>query len=626
MNHVPAKIAGCDIGEKLRRLLVAAPPEGLHPHLTDALPERLRHCPLENVIDAAEQHGSANPRATAQLYQAWITAHPASPQLFAAWFNLGVTCNKAGNQPGAMNAYRQSLAIRADFSPAAVNLGLALEAAGNKAAALDTWRLALQPDDARVSLLNHRARLLETTGELNAAEQFLRSSLLTTPEQPDVIQHFVHLRQKLCRWPVLIGDIPGLKPADLLRHAGPLSIQALTDDIAVQRAVGAEYINRKTVAVATNLSDGPVYGHTRLRIGYLSSDFCRHALAYLITELFEQHDRSRFEIFGYGIGRDDGSDIRRRMIAAFDHFADLTTLDDEAAARKIRADEIDVLIDLNGLTAGARLQILRWRPAPLQATYLGFVGPVPLPELDVLLCDDHVIPPALADAYHPNPLAIGPLYQVNDSKREIGAAVARTDVGLPVDRFVFCSFTNHYKITESMFASWMNILRRTERSVLWLAADTAASCQAMAAHAAAHGINADRLLFAPRVGPADYMARLALGDLFLDTFPYNAGTVASDAMRMELPVVTRSGQAFASRMAGRLLTAIDAGEGIAETPAEYEDIAVNLATDPIRYVAYKAKFTLRAWQEGLGDIRSFTKNFEQAIENKVGLCPNPPKA
>jgi predicted O-linked N-acetylglucosamine transferase (SPINDLY family) len=292
-------------------------------------------------------------------------------------------------------------------------------------------------------------------------------------------------------------------------------------------------------------------------------------------------------------------------------------LSDEDAARLIRRDEIDVLIDLNGLTQGSRLQVLRWRPAPVQATYLGFVGPVPLPELDYFFCDDIVVPPITAPFYQPRPLYIARNYQANDSKREIGLAATRATAGLPEEGFVFCCFSNHYKITQDMFTSWMAILRQVDRSVLWLTADNEWSCRNLHRYAAACGIDPARILFAGRIAPSDYMSRLSVADLFLDTFPYNAGTIASDAIRMGLPLLTLSGEAFASRMAARLLTAVGAEAGIANDFETYVRKAVALAKDPEGYGSYKRLFTNARWIETIGDIGQLTIELEETLTGIV---------
>jgi predicted O-linked N-acetylglucosamine transferase (SPINDLY family) len=580
---------------------------------------RLAATSIREVIAAAEAIGSGRGLpAVIALYTGWIAIRaPGSPDLHAAWFNLGTELGLAGNEAGAIQAYRTVLAINPGFAPAAVNLGLQLERHGNRKAALHVWAQALQPDDSRIALLNQQGRLREQTGDLAGAADALHASLLTRHDQPDAVQHWLHLRQKMCAWPVLADTIPGLARHDLIAQSGPLAALALTDDVPTQRAIAAGFIARKThPKPALAPPDG--YHHDRIRVGYLSSDFCSHAMSYLIAELFERHDRSRFEVHGYCASPDDGSPIRARVIAAFDQFTSVRSLSDEAAAQRIRDDEIDILIDLNGLTSGGRLQILRWRPAPVQATYLGFIGPVPLPELDFLLCDDFVIPPDIAGAYQPTPLAIQGLYQANDSKRVVGPPISRTEAGLPENRFVFCCFSNHYKISEHMFSGWMEILRQTGDAVLWLVDDNQWSRENLRMRAFVAGIDPSRLLFAGRTDPASYMARLAVADVFLDTFPYNAGTIASDAIRMGLPLLTLTGQSFASRMAARMLHAIGANAGVTDTLESYVSTAVTLATDQGVYAAYRAHFAETAWATSLGDIAGFTRHFEAALLRMVG--------
>jgi predicted O-linked N-acetylglucosamine transferase (SPINDLY family) len=563
-----------DIADWLAWHLMGSPAGTAFDHIQD----RMQSVTFTEIVNALERAGnSRTDQATIGLYRQWIASQPPdNALLFAAWFNLGVTQAGAGDTAGAVAAYQAALALRPDFHSAAVNLGTLLESLGRPEAALAVWGRALQPSEARVLLINNRARLLEQLGRLDEAEQEMRASLLTDPAQPDVIQHWIHIRQKMCEWPVLAGAVPQLNNQELLRYAGPLSVLALTDDIAVQRQTAADWIERKTFLPPAQLSSPDGYRHERIRVGYLSSDFCRHAMSYLIAELFESHDRSRFEIYGYCSSPDDGSDIRARVIGAFDHFRIVQHLPDDAAARLIRADEIDILIDLNGLTSGARPQILRWKPAPIQATYLGFVGPVPLPELDY-----------------------------------------RAAAGLPDHKFVFCCFSNHYKMTYEMFDAWMTILRRAKNSILWIVGDNEWARRNMLARAVARGIDPERIVFAPRVGPDEYMARLRLADLFLDTFPYNAGTIASDAIRMGLPLVTLSGRSFASRMAGRLLMATGARQGVATTLLEYVDVAVRLATDVRAYHAFKACFGQENWQRDIGDMVRFTSEYEATL---LGLC------
>jgi predicted O-linked N-acetylglucosamine transferase (SPINDLY family) len=571
--------------------------------------------PLNSLIAAADALGTGrgNPEVI-KLYADWLAAQPVgSRDAHCAWFNLATEYSNSGDAPSALHAYQSALSLRPDFHPAALNLGSLLESKGRPADALQVWASAIQTDDARVALLNQRARLLETSGQLADAAEVMRTSLLTRVDQPDVTQHWVHARQKMCQWPVLADTIPGLKPEDLLAQSGPLASLAITDDVVSQRIVASTYVERKTQQTPERLAPLDGYRHDRIRIGYLSSDFCSHAMSYLIVELFERHDRSRFEVYGYCVSPEDGSAIRTRVIAAFDHFVRVRDMTDETAARRIRADEIDILIDLNGLTSGGRLQILRWKPAPLQATYLGFIGPVPLPELDYMICDDFVVPPEIAHAYQPTPLPIEKLYQANDSKRVLGTPMTRAQAGLPDDKFVFCCFSNYYKITEVMFAGWMEILRHTTDSVIWMVDDNQWTKNNLRLRAMIAGIDPDRLIFAARVDPASYMSRLAVANVFLDTFPYNAGTIASDAIRMGLPLLTLAGQAFASRMAASLLHAIGADEGVTNTLPDYVATGIALVNDSSRYAAFRAKFTEAAWASTIGDIAGFTRRYEAAL-------------
>ncbi len=582
---------------------------------------RLAGIPFDLILAAIErEQPGRHAAAEVALYGGWIEANPTSLLLGVAWFNMGVTLARTGDAANAVTAYRNVIALRPDLHAASINLGLLLEADGRTDDALTAWRSGIQPDDVRVALGIQEGRLLEKLGRFGEAERALHRVLLIDPGQHDVIHHWVHIRQKSCLWPAIPDAVPSLPPKALLRHSGPLGVLALSDDIHLQSEAAASWVARKTEPAPRRLAPAQPYGHERIRIGYMSSDFCSHAMSYLITELFERHDRSRFEVFGYCASKDDGSQLRQRVVTAFDHHRVIRLMSDADAALMIRGDEIDVLVDLNGLTEGSRLAVLRWKPAPIQASYLGFIGPLPLPELDYLFCDTMVVPPEHESAYLPQPLPIARLYQVNDSKRTIGRRLSRAELGLPEDRFVFCCFSRHYKITEAVFGAWMSILREAEGAVLWLAADNPYSEANLKASAARAGIDADRLIISERADPDLYLSRLAVADLFLDTFPYNAGTVASDAIRMELPILTLCGAAFASRMAASLLRMVGATAGITTSLPRYVETAVRLATDPAAHASYKALFTTAAWQSTIGDIAGFTAAYEATILRVVAAA------
>ena len=547
------------------------------------------------------------------LYGIWLGAHGKTPAACAAWFNLGVLHGRAGNPTAAANAYRAALQIKPDMAEAAINLGTALEAMGQTDGALAAWRSALPAPALRQVLHNQLGRVLEQQGQLGPAAAELRASLHIAPDQPDVQQHMVHLRQRMMEWPVCDLGVYGLPEDIAALHSGPLAALALFDDPADQARTCADWIARKVPLPGGPLAPKLGYAHDRIRIGYLSTDFCRHAMSFLIAELLERHDRAQFEVYSYCASPEDGSDIRARVMAAFDHFTVIKGMTDTEAAQRIRADEIDVLIDLNGLTKGARPEILRWKPAPVQATYLGYIGPVPLPELDYLLCDDITIPHEFDAAYSPKPLRIEGCYQANDSTPPAQVAVSRQSEGLPEDAFVFSCASHAYKVTPAMFQTWIEIVQEVPNSVLWLVDDNPQAKAAAQARWAQAGLDGARLIFAARVDPDRYRARLPLADLFLDTSPYNAGTIVSDALRMGLPIVTLQGQAFSARMASSLLTAVGLPEGITRSFAEYKARAIDLAQSPDRLGAMKSRLAAGAWQNSLGDAKGFAKRFEAAI-------------
>ncbi|MFI3194511.1 MAG: tetratricopeptide repeat protein [Methylococcaceae bacterium] len=559
--------------------------------------------------------------AAIQCYQSWLaTPESESEHHYIALFNMGVLLRSAGQNDAAIVAYQGSLKLRPDFYQAAVNLGLALEAQGRPEAAMAIWESALQPIEGQTLLLNHLGRSLENARFYAQAENKLERSLQLNPHQPDAIQHYFHLRQKQCEWPV-IKSLPGLSEQELLDSFGPLGLLALSDDPGLQARAVQSWIARKLPTDLPRLSPIDGYQHKRLRIGYMSCDFRWHAVSILTAELFELHDREQFEIYGIDFSVDDGGSMRKRVISAMDHHLPIQTLNDEEAAQLIRAHEIDILIDLTGLTSGARYPILAYKPAPIQISYLGFVGSCGMPQIDYILVDRFVFPEELALFYLEKPLYLPEVYQSNDSQREIGATPSREVCQLPADGFVYCSFNGSYKITPEVFAVWMRILKRVPHSVLWLVADNPWAQQNLSDQAHKHGIDPNRLVFAERVAPAEYLARYRVADLLLDTSPYNAGTTASDALWAGLPVLTCPGRTFASRMAGSLLNAVGLNELIAADWLAYENKAVQLALQPEELANYRQRLASSAKSSPLFDTRRFVRNLEATLKLAMHINP-----
>jgi predicted O-linked N-acetylglucosamine transferase (SPINDLY family) len=574
------------------------------------------------------EHASAleaggQPALSVVLYQTWLGRNP-SPYAYAGYFNLGVVLSNIADQPGAEAAYKKSIEIFPAFVQPRLNLGMLYERMGQIDKALVEWRWVAEKVSAEqaeskpfvIMALNHLGRALETRKQFSDALTYLTRSLEIDPVQPDAIHHWVHLRQKQCIWPVY-SPLPGVSPELMWQSTSALAMLSISDDPAAQLDAAQRFTAKKVNSAVPHLANPKAYGHRKLRLAYLSSDFCLHPVSMLTAELFELHDRAHFEVFGFCWSPEDGSALRQRVTSAMDHFIRIHQMSDEAAARLIREHEIDILVDLQGQTSGARANMLAYRPAPIQITYLGLPATTGLPSIDYVIADEFLIPPEQAQYYSEKPLYMPDVYQVSDRQRPVGDATTRESCGLPADKFIFCSLNNNNKYTPEVFAVWMRILNRTPHSVLWLLADNPWAEANLRREAKAQNIGEDRLIFAPRVSPENYLARYAAADLFLDTFPFNAGTTANDALWMGLPVLTYAGRSFASRMAGALLHAVQLDELITYNLVDYEEKAIQLANQPQDCQRMRKHLEIQHTQSALFDTPKFVLNLEQRLQRLV---------
>jgi protein O-GlcNAc transferase len=354
-----------------------------------------------------------------------------------------------------------------------------------------------------------------------------------------------------------------------------------TGDPALQLECAKINIGFLVPVVPQPLWNGSMRRRDRLRIGYLSADFHRHATAFLIAELFERHDRSRFEVLGFSYGPDDESDMRARLVAAFDQFHVVHTVSDRDVAKLLNDLAVDIAVDLKGLTRDCRPGILAHRPAPIQVSYLGYPGTMGADFIDYVIADKVVLPFDQQPFWTEKIVHLPDSYQVNDSKRKIAAHTAtRGDTGLPDQGFVFCCFNNTWKVTPPVFDVWMRLLKAVDNSVLWVLRDNIVAERNLRKEAALRGVDPLRLVFAESLPLEEHLARQRLAELFLDTLPVNAHTTASDALWAGLPVLTCYGQAFSGRVAASLLHAIGLPELVTHSLDEYEGVALRLARDP----------------------------------------------
>ncbi len=611
------------------RAEVALPPSGRRDHASSTASQaygRPEAAPsIAELLGAVDRLQSAGqPEQAIALYRDWI-AGTDSPHRHIACFNCGTLLGSLRRHREAAEVYRQALAAAPGFVEARLNLGHQLEHLGEPDEALAQWRMIHERGVAaagsrvpmamqhRLHAINNIARLLEVLRRFDEAEAAMVESLHLSPTQPDVIQHYVHIRQKQCRWPVYqpVGQVTANQ---LLLGTSALATLSASDDPALQLLAAHRFVNDKYPRLTdTPLHDPARRPGTRLRIGYLSGDFCMHAMGLLIPELLELHDRQRVEVFGFCFSRDDGSALRERLVAALDHHVRIHALDDRQAAQRIAQLQIDVLVDLHGLSSGARPGILALRPAPVQIGYLGLPATSALPGVDYMIADPYVMPAELEPYCTERPMRVPHCYQVCDRQRPVAPTPERRQYGLPDDAFVFCSFNNNHKISQPVFECWMRILAAVPGSVLWLLADNPWSRENMCLAAERQGLSRDRLIFAPRVAPPEYLARFRLADLFLDTFPYNAGATASDALWMGLPILTRSGRTYISRMAGSLLSNVGLPDLITETIADYERLAITLGRCPLRTASYRRYLLNEGRQSRLFDVPGLVRDIEDGF-------------
>jgi predicted O-linked N-acetylglucosamine transferase (SPINDLY family) len=394
----------------------------------------------------------------------------------------------------------------------------------------------------------------------------------------------------------------------------PFTLLAYSGDTSLQLKCARNWIRNAIPVLPQALWTGRVYRHERLRVAYLSADFRRHAVASLIPELFELHDRSRFEVLGVSLGVDDGSDVRARLVKSLDQFHDVRPKTDHEAAKLLNALEVDIAVDLTGYTQGARPHILARRPAPLQMSYLGYSGTTGAEFIDYVIADEIVLPFDQHACFTEKIVHLPDCFMVNDSRRPISPQVLfRSQAGLPEHGFVFCCFNQSYKISRVMFRVWMRLLARLEGSVLWLSRLNGPAMQNLRSEANEHGIDPERIVFAPWVATdADHLARHRLADVFLDTLPFNAHTTGSDALWAGLPVLTCRGETFAGRVAASLLNAVGLPELVTRSIDEYEALALKLATDAPLLQGIRRKLEQNRLSYPLFDTDRFRRHIEAA--------------
>ncbi len=553
----------------------------------------------------------------AEALAAYDQALRLAPKFAAAFNNRGSVLLELKRFADALFCFDRARALRPDDAEILNNRGNALQGLMRYDEALAAYDsvLALKPDYAEA--LNNRGEALQ---QLKRHEEALASydRALAAPGHAHAFGGAAMAALNLCDWKRSaqigaqmkshIAEGEPISPWVLLGHSG---------DEMLQRQCAAAVIRRRFPALPPPLAFARTH-RGKIRLAYISSDVGHHPVATQIVQLIESHDRARFDVIGVGTNQDDGSPQRRRLVAAYDRFIDAHQVAPLSVAEQLRGLEVDVLVDLNGHTRGDNFDILAHRPAPVQATWLGYAGTTAAPFIDYVIADRIVAPDA--QAFSEKIVALPDSYFPVDTTRTIGKSPTRAQAGLPPDGFVFCSFNNNWKLTEPVFAIWMRLLNSVPGSVLWLK-QTGETAKANLLQAAAdQGVAPHRLIFAGPAALDVHLARHQLADLFLDTLPYNAHATACDALWAGLPVLTLRGTAFAGRVGASLLTAVGLPELITETQEDYEALALALAQDRARLSALREKLAASRATAPLFDTVRFARNLEAAYAQMLAAA------
>ncbi len=537
------------------------------------------------------------------------------PNIAEALSNRGVTLQELKRFNEALASYDRALTVKPDFAEALSNRGVTLQELKQLSEALASYdrALAVTPDYAEA--LNNRGDVLKTLKRYEEAIVDFERTLSIDPDFEYTKGSLLYSKMQCCDWGSYAYDVEGLR-RDLKcgkRVCAPFALLCLCESASDQLLCCKIWARDKCTARPAQIDSNRRLSREKIRIAYISADYQQHATAYLMAELIERHDRSRFEIIGISFGLDDKSEMRKRLVATFDQFYDVREKSDEEVAKCLRDLQVDIAIDLKGYTQDSRPGILAHRPAPIQAGYLGFPGTMGTEFIDYIIADRMVAPFEHQPFYTEKIVHLPDCYQVNDTKRTIAERTpTRREAGLPETGFVFCCFNNNWKITPDVFSVWMRLLRLVDGSVLWLLRDNAAAEANLRKEATARGVDPSRLVFAGRLPLDEHLARHRVADLFLDTLPVNAHTTASDALWAGLPVITRLGEAFAGRVAASLLNAIGLPELVTHSIEEYETLALRLASDSKLLEGYRNRLATNRLTHPLFDTDRFRRHIEAA--------------
>jgi protein O-GlcNAc transferase len=542
------------------------------------------------------------------------------PSLAGAWLGRGNVLANITQYENALASYDRALALKPNLAEACMGRGSVFLALKQYDAAFAAYDKALAIDPDLAEAWHARANAFHALRQYTKAASAYDRALKLDANLKYAEGRRLHAKLHVCDWSNVESDtsrvLTGVREARLV--CPPFELLAIGSSGADQLQCAKGFIGDLPPSPTVWRREN--YSHKRIRLGYLSGDFREHATAVLLARLFEHHDRSRFEVTGISFGPNQNSPTRQRIERSLEHFIDVRDRSDGEIAELIRTTEIDVLVDLMGITGDNRLNILARRPAPIQVSYLGYIGTMGADFIDYVIADEIALPLDQQPFFAEKIVHLPGCFLVTDDRQEIAPHTpSRAEAGLPPDGFVFCSFNNTYKLAKPVFEMWMRLLGAVPGSVLWLAEANPDMAVNLRREARSCGVAPERIVFAPRVPLPEHLARQRLGGLFLDTVPYNAGATGAAALWSGVPLLTMLGQTFVGRMAASMLHAVGLPELVTHNLEEYEALALKLAREPDLLSSIRQKLHDNLRVAPLFDTDRFRRKLEEGYTTMVHI-------
>ena len=549
--------------------------------------------------------------------KSWKNVININPNYAEAYNNIGNALNELKRFDESLKKYNEAIKIRPNFAEAYNNRANVLRSLNQLKSALDSCNIAIKIRPNFAEAYNNRGIILVELKQLEAALESYESAIKINPDEKFLLGRLISTKKTLCNWSSYKENLKKLEDniEKGKKSSVPFHLLSIYDMPKFQKKFTELFVKEEYPTINNIELINKRKPNKKIRIGYYSADFRDHPVSFQLVQLLELHDRSKFEIIGFSFSPGKNDAMKKRISKTFDKFYDIKLKTDIEIVKLSRNLKIDIAVDLMGFTKYNRFRIFVERCAPIQINYLGYSGTISAKCIDYIIGDKVLIPERLAKDYSEKIIYLPNSFMINDSKKKISNKIFfRKKLGLPEKGFVFCCFNPSYKITPNIFDIWMKLLNCVEGSVFWLSESNQTAVKNLQREADKRKVNPKRIVFAKRMPSLDdHLARHKIADLFLDTLPYNAHVACSDALWAGLPVLTNAGESFAGRVSASMINAIGLPELITNSEKEYENRAIELATNPDLLEKIKKKLEANRITKPLFDTKLYTKHIEMGF-------------